>query len=192
MADLAWSDVDTTTIRNCWRKAGILPDVESSSASQPSIPISSLLHDSSAQMDPIANAERQVEVALDNLVATGALQKTNRMYIESLLNPVGESHVLTGTSDDEICQAVLEAMDARENMIMNGGDDVDTDIPMEPRPSRRDVLKAASTIGRYIDDWNNHTARKLEALLGSFNRQLTLDETNGMKTAMITDFFHRE
>jgi len=28
-------------------------------------------------MDPVTQAEKQVEAALDNLVATGALQKTN-------------------------------------------------------------------------------------------------------------------
>ena len=36
---------------------------------------------------------------LDDLVATGALQKGNHMDIESLLNLVGESHVLTEVSD---------------------------------------------------------------------------------------------
>jgi len=194
LADLAWSDVDTTTIRNCWRKAGILPDKEPSSSSQPSVSISSLLHDSSSQMDPIAHAERQVEVALDNLVAAGALQKSNRMDLESLLNPVSESHLLTEASDQEIYQAVVDAVEARENMEVNGGDDIDIDIDitLEPRPSRRDVLKAISTIGRYVDDWNDPTARKLEALLGSFNRQLSLDETKSMKATAITDVFRKE
>ena len=26
LADVAWNEVDTTTIKNCWKKAGILPD----------------------------------------------------------------------------------------------------------------------------------------------------------------------
>jgi len=39
-----------------------------------------------------------------------------------------------------------------ENIEINGGDDGDDDVPAEPRPTRRDVLKAASTISRYIDD----------------------------------------
>jgi len=29
LADLAWHKVDTTTIRNCWHKAGILPTMDS-------------------------------------------------------------------------------------------------------------------------------------------------------------------
>ena len=50
-----------------------------------STPISTLLDDFSSQMDLVAHAQRQVETALNKLVATGALQKTNRMDIESLL-----------------------------------------------------------------------------------------------------------
>ena len=71
------------------KKAGILPKSHSSSESsctiQPSIPVSSLLQleNSSLEMNPVGQAEsaaeRQVEAALDALVATGALQKTNRM-----------------------------------------------------------------------------------------------------------------
>ena len=103
MADKAWSEVNTTTIRNCWHKAGILPDLTSTSSctTQPSVPISSLVHDTSLQTNPTAEAERQVEIALDDLVATGALWTQNRMDINALLNPDGESHILTETSDKE-------------------------------------------------------------------------------------------
>jgi DDE superfamily endonuclease len=111
LAELAWRDVNTTTIQNCWRKAGILPEIDSSSTctNQPSIPISTLLDHPSSQMDSVTHAEKQVEAALNDLVATGALQETNRMDIDSLLNPVGKSHDLTETSDDEIYQAVIDA-----------------------------------------------------------------------------------
>ena len=192
LADLAWRDVDTTTIRNCWHKAEILPETDAPSirTNHPLIPISSLLNHSSSQTDPVAHAERQVEAALDDLVATGALQKTNRMDIESLLNPVGESHVLTETSDIEIYQAVIDAIDARANIEING-DGGDDDVPLDPRPTRRDVLKAVSTITRYTDNMNESIARKLEALLGDFKRQLRLDETKQMKDSVLTDFFCR-
>jgi len=99
---------------------------------------------------------------------------------------------LTESSDTEIYQAVIDAIDAHANLKINGGDDVDDDdIPLEPRPTWRDVLKAAPTIGRYIDDMNEPIARKLEVLLGSFNRQLRLDETRSMKSTVLTDFFGR-
>jgi hypothetical protein len=164
MADAAWKEVDTTTIRNCWRKAGILPDISSSgsSATRPSIPISLLL------TNPAAGAMKQVEAALDNLVATGALQARDRMDIASLLNPDGESQVLTETSDDEIYQSVIDAIKARENLEINGGDDVDDEI-IEPRPMQRDVLKAVSTIRKYIDESDDPVSRKIEELLGPFN-----------------------
>ena len=85
----------------------------------------------------------------------------------------------------------MNAIEARENIEINGGDDVDDDLPLEPGPTRRDVLKAVSTIGRYIDDLNEPIARKMEAILGSFNRQLRLDETKTMKTTVLTDFFQQ-
>ena len=194
IAEAAWREVNTTTIRNCWHKAGILPEMDSASHTiQPSIPISSLLHDpATSEADPVAQAEKQVEAALDDLVAMGALQGKNRMDIESLLNPADESQVLTGTSDEDIYQAVIDSIAARENIEINGGDNVnEDDIPIEPRPTRRDILKAASTINRYLDDLNNPIARKLEGLLGSFNRQLHLEESQSTKETVITDFFQR-
>ena len=91
IAESAWRDVDTTTIQNCWHKAGILPEMPTSSshAIQPSIPISYLLHDvnSESQMDPLAHTEKQVENVLDDLQSRGVLHQDNRMDIESLLNP---------------------------------------------------------------------------------------------------------
>ena len=62
------------------------------SSMQPSIPVSSLLSNpSSDSMDSIAHAERQVEITLNDLVQTGALQESNCMDIESLLNLAGKS-----------------------------------------------------------------------------------------------------
>jgi hypothetical protein len=45
LAHTVWKDVDTTTIWNCWHKAGILPDAlfPSSSSLPPTILISSLI-----------------------------------------------------------------------------------------------------------------------------------------------------
>jgi hypothetical protein len=191
IAETAWHNVDTTTIRNCWGKAGILPKVEASSShmAKPTIPISTLLHNSNIQTDPIAHAEQQVELALDELVSRGTLQKVNRMDIDSLLNPAGESHVLTETTDADIYQAVIDAIEARENVEMNGGDDVDDDGPIEPCPSRGDLLRATSMIAQYLSIWNDPHARKLEPLLGSLDTHLHVEEAKNMKTTLLTDYY---
>ena len=72
------------------------------------------------------------------------------MDIENLLNPAGESQDLTESSDEEIFQSVLDAIEAREKIDINGGDDVDDgpDVEIEPQPTRR---KAVSIITKYID-----------------------------------------
>ncbi|KAH8976620.1 hypothetical protein EDB86DRAFT_3022020 [Lactarius hatsudake] len=134
MAESAWHSVDTMTIRNCWEKAGILPETGAFSAhiAKPLIPVSTLLHSSNTQIDPFSHAKKQVELALDNLVSRGALQKANRMDIDSLFNPAGESYVLTEATDADIYQAVMDAVEARENIEKNGGDDVDEDGPIKP------------------------------------------------------------
>jgi hypothetical protein len=75
-----------------------------------------------------------------------------RVDIESLLNPAGESHVLTETSDKEIYQAVIDSIGVAALACENiSGDE---DIPIKPRPTRHDIRKAVSTIGRYIDGFS--------------------------------------
>jgi hypothetical protein len=65
--------------------------MENSPLPQPSIPISSLIIDPTHHKDPIGQVEKAVAAALNDLVATGALQARNRMDIENLLNPAEES-----------------------------------------------------------------------------------------------------
>ena len=147
--------------------------MEPTPTTQPSISISSLLNNLPVQTSIIADAERQVEEAIDELVMRGALQTRNRMDIKSLLNPAGESQILMEASDKEIYLAVIDAITAHENIDVIGGDDLDDEL-VEPHSTRRDVLKAASTIGKYTNELNDPLAWKIEALLGSFNRQLCL------------------
>jgi hypothetical protein len=86
----------------------------------------------------------------------------------------------------------MEAIDARETMEINGGDsNVDEDFPAEPQPSRQDVLKATSTLSKYIEKMDDPTARKLEGLLCSLNMQLRLEETRNLKDTHLTSYFNR-
>ncbi|GAW02276.1 DDE-domain-containing protein [Lentinula edodes] len=135
LAEAAWREVNTTTIIHCWQKAGILPDSDSLPSSVPtnvSVPISSLITEDSSADDPIACAEKNVEDTLDLLEETGVLQRSNRMTIDSLLNPEREKIMVTAdeSTDEEICKAVLHARAAEEDTVINGGDDdVDDDGP---------------------------------------------------------------
>jgi hypothetical protein len=201
LADLAWHEVDTTTIRHCWQKAGILPPIDSSvlaqaaAATQPAIPISSLLHIPSSSriardQDPIVATESELRCALDDLEKTGVLQSKNRMDIEALLNPSEESRMTDDTTDEEICQAVLAAHNAEEQPINGRNDDVEDDTSPEPCPTYREVFQAASVINRYAEHIDSPAARKLEAILASFGRQMWLDRSQALTTTHITDYFH--
>jgi len=67
------------------------------------------------------------------------------MDIEALLNPADESQVMDETTDEEICQAVLDVRRAQEEGLINGGDDdVDDDASVEPCPMHREVQYTSS------------------------------------------------
>ena len=94
-------------------------------------------------------------------------------------------------SDKEIFESVMDAIQARENLEKDGRDDhTDEDGPVHPRPSRRDVLRAISTIVQYVSDLNDPVARKAKAVLGSLTRFLRREESCTMKDTVLTDFFH--
>lgn len=61
---------------------------------------------SDTQADLIVTTELSVEHTLDGLVKTGALQKTNQMDINVLLNPALEAEVISEMSFEEIFLAI--------------------------------------------------------------------------------------
>ena len=117
LANEAWNEVDTMTIRNCWNKANIMPSdlLLSIPSILPTLPISALVHTTEAQANnnPVSEEERLVAEALDVLEATGALQRSNRMDITELLNPVAESSHVFDAGDEDIFQAVMDTKAAR-------------------------------------------------------------------------------
>ena len=110
------------------------------------------------------------------------------MNIEAILNPEGERKIM-GESTDEIYQAVINAIDACENINENGGDDLDSDGPVQAHPTSCKVLQAAVVINRYIDKLDDPIAQKLEMTLGSLNHQLHLQQAKSMKSTTLTDYF---
>ena len=78
---------------------------------------------------------------------------------------------------------------ARENIKINGGDDVDEGVDTEPLPTWCEVLKVVLTINKYIDGLDDLVSHKIEGLLRSFNRQLRLNETKTLKNTVLTNYF---
>ncbi|KIK21674.1 hypothetical protein PISMIDRAFT_12163 [Pisolithus microcarpus 441] len=173
LANLAWNDVDTTTIQNCWHKANILPDTinSSSSSTSPSVPISSLIHTSETHADPVLQAEKLVSNALDELEATGALQKSNCMALTELLNPAMETHNMYKASDKDIFTVVMDAKKARETNME--GDEVSNDlaIPAELGPTHKEALQASLLLWEFVSDMDSPFARNLEVMLCSFGHR---------------------
>jgi hypothetical protein len=192
MANIAWNKVDMTTICNCWRKTGILPDTlffDHSSSATPIVPVSSLLNDNLD--DPIEAVEKEVSDSLSQLQRIGVLQPWNQMDLGELLNPVNEHNMYDEGTEEDICRAVLERREAEQDREKNAGDGVDDDPDESPeiKPSRREALAAVSTISKYIADLNEPFAHKLEVVLMSFSHQMHLDTSNSLRSTTLTDFF---
>ena len=143
----------------------ILPNEDETdgvSTVNPSIPISSLVSD--GDDSGIALAKNRLSTALDNLERRGPLQGQNRMDIDTLLNPEGESSSFDEATDVEIYEA-------------------------EPTPSRQEVVQAALTINRYLNLEDAPFARKLEALIDTFKCDLQLQDSKSLVLTQITDYF---
>ncbi|KAG6839566.1 hypothetical protein C0991_001449, partial [Blastosporella zonata] len=193
MADMAWADVDTTTIHNCWRKSGILPPSLLNPSNtipntDPAVPISLLLNN-----DPVdaalASSAEQITKSLAHLKARGVLHTKNMMSLSELLNPAGENLIHDDSTDKDICEAVLERHEGEQNQEKNGGDDDGEAAVLRPKPLRQNALQAAATLKDYIMDVNEPYARDLELLLDKFGRQTRLDEAQALKPTNITDYF---
>ena len=186
LADIAWHEVNASTIQHCWWKAGILPEPLSTQLT-PSIPISSILN----QQDPVIDAEKEVKAALETLVATGVLQSNNWMSIEALLNPQEELLTVKETTDEEIFQAVMDAKKVREESTHDKGDnDIEDDsLSYIIRPTCNEALQAAFVVKKYIEELSNLFAHKLEGIINSFGRQTRLIEAQALKPTVMTDYF---
>jgi hypothetical protein len=187
LADSAWLEVDTTTIRHCWDKAGILPDMQHTMPlTQPALPISSLLH---PREDPISIAENQVVTLLDELKKTGALQHSNWMDISELLNPVYETHGMDTVTDKDIFDAVMEARREREAGKHDGTDDTTSNTDAEPTPTHAEVIQVTLMLGRFTKDKNDTFLREFESMLVSFRKWTWADSMKNMVDSKLMSYF---
>ncbi len=135
--------------------------------------------------DPIADVEKDVQESLDALQDTGALQTANRMSIKSLLNPEAEHDDMEEVTDKDIFDAVMTAQ--KEEEAEEACDaDASGDGCIVPIPSRKEALKAASTLQQYVGSMDDLFVRQLEGLLASFGQKTCLEETCSLKDTEIT------
>ena len=182
--------MDTTTIRNCWQKAGILPDLDlSPSRTQPTLPISSLVHPTSDTVEiPAMAAEMHIREALNHLEATGALQRLNRMDITELLNLAIENHNIFNATDEDIFESVMDAKKAQERNT--GGDDSDADVTiLVPGLTCRELLQAALMLQKHVRILDDPFAHKFKVMLGSFSQWTCTVKMQGLKDTKVTDYF---
>ena len=198
MAQVAWNEVNTTTIQNCWRKAGILPTppaLPSFEQLEPTVPISSLIHSTDSDtaattLDCISHTKTLITTVLDKLEATGALQHSNQMDIPELLNPAIETNNIFGATNEDIYNSMMEARKLKEQDGLGDGDDVDTP---ELVLTRWEALQAAFILKRYLSTFNDDLlfAHKLEVMVGLFGQQTWVAKMQGMIETKLTDFFAR-
>lgn len=191
LAQHAWAEVDTDTIRHCWRKAAILPDClhPNTPLPQPSISIASLL---ASETNPLTHVEAELNNAIDSLEAIGVLHRVNRMSIELLLNSNEEAIGVDGISDGDICEAVLKSRRAQEVSEINGGDDdVDDDASPDELtvPTSRRALEAATLLKKYLGTTCRTYSRPLEGMLSQLSRDICKERNERLRDTSLLDYF---
>ncbi|KAG6804975.1 hypothetical protein H0H92_001345, partial [Tricholoma furcatifolium] len=119
----------------------------------------------------------------------GVLHSKNRIAINELLNPAGETTFYDEGTEDDIFKAVTERREATQWREKNGGDISEDEVDDEPKPTRREALLAVSTLQKYISDIDDPFARKFEAILGAFGHQTRLNAAQSLKNTSITSYF---
>ncbi|KAJ7362522.1 hypothetical protein DFH08DRAFT_950786 [Mycena albidolilacea] len=94
-----------------------------------------------------------------------------------------EEQIVKDATNEEIVKAVQRARASAEE----GGDDREEDT--ELKPSRKEALQAAATLGQYIADLDGPFARKMEVVLSSFGCETRREEAQTMVETNITDYF---
>jgi hypothetical protein len=188
LAEVAWNDISSETIRNCWHKTGILPEHLSATLSAPSIPISSLLN--STDVDPITCAEKEVLDSLAQLGSTGILKQANMMDLGQLLDLQKENELIEDISDVEIFEAVMSGQETRSNKKHEGKEDDDNDeVVVVEKPNRAAALEASFVLQGFVSDLDDPFACEMRAVLAKFGRRMRSEQARSLQATRITDYF---
>ncbi|KAG9224060.1 hypothetical protein CCMSSC00406_0010193 [Pleurotus cornucopiae] len=187
IADAAWNNVDASTIRNCWAKAGILPNslLSGAQSAPPHVPVSSLLNANLLDHDH-SLTEQHLNESLKELQAHGVLRWKNMMNLDELLNPSEERILVNHSSEEEIFDAVM--FQSATDMPIDDENTSDNE-QVVPKPSRKDALMAVSVLRGYISDLDSPLFRRLEDSLASFGIQTQYEVSRTMKATKISDHF---
>jgi hypothetical protein len=99
-----------------------------------------------------------------------------------------EEHWLDNNANHVEEDAIIQKLD-REDREINGGDDNHQDSSGEPKPTRKEALRAISTLSQFLADIDGAFARKLEVSLSAFGRETQYEETKNLVSTSITDYF---
>ncbi|KAF8999978.1 hypothetical protein BDQ17DRAFT_1245947, partial [Cyathus striatus] len=125
----------------------------------------------------------------------GVLSKNNWMGIQELLNPLQEDGVGEGIADneekalEEIAESVHERLDVQKALEINGGDDIEGEDVVAPKPTHKEALTASMLLQQYMADNEDPEARLLEAAVMHCWRKMQLDAFRVLKEPQITDYF---
>jgi hypothetical protein len=101
----------------------ILPEHAPDNPATPVIPV----------VDPVRQAEIALEITLDELENRRVLQASNRLSIESLVNPDSEKDIIDDLTEQDIYNAVVASRNAQKMGEINGGDDeVEDNMGFQP------------------------------------------------------------
>jgi hypothetical protein len=75
----------------------------------------------------------------------------------------------------------------RENQEENNGDDDGSHA--EPRPTCKEALQAVAMLSRFLEDVDGPFACMLEGSLTKFGRETRLEQSRGLVSTSITDYF---
>ncbi|KAJ6522691.1 hypothetical protein B0H10DRAFT_1864939, partial [Mycena sp. CBHHK59/15] len=194
LAELAWREAGANTLY-CWRKAGILPTVDSLSDEADlfdghghiNANAKALVPAANDTSDPVIDAEVALSQVLGELQEVGVLQKNNVVDIEDLVH-MPKEQIIKDATDKEIFEVVQKMRAREQDREQNSGDDEEG----EPKPTRKEALQAVSTSCKYIADLDEPFARKMEGMLSTFGRETRREEARAMIDMSITDFFVRK